>query len=730
MNEFLEQFLLESRELVEQATGDLLGLEENPQDNDRLDSAFRAFHTLKGAAGIVDFAAMGRALHAAEDVLSRLRNGQAPVSAKLVSDSLTCLDQVVQWLDAMQETGEVPTDAEAAADAIVARFADLGKAPATPSPPAASTIWADALIEKYPEPAAAARVAIRYRPDAECFFRGDDPLALMAALPGLLVLDLASGEVWPTLDALDPFACQLVLAALSTASMEAVAAHFGGRGDEIEIKPLAGVPAELTGALSVEARRLLEAQLLLLKEPTVEGAAGRMAAAGRVAANVLRHAGRPADALRIEQVAASLDALSKAIAAVLGGAAIAEAAVSEAGAAVSTQQDATARILRVDVARIDTLVKLTGELTVAKNALGYAAALAQDGADPKALASTLKDQQALFERLINELQQSVLGIRVLPLRHVFQRFPRLVRDMAAALGKSVRLVTEGDATEADKAVVESLFEPLLHLVRNALDHGVETEQDRVKAGKPPIATIHLRGARSGEHVLIEVEDDGRGVDLARVRRVAAERGVVSAEALAAMGDAEVAELIFAPGFSTASEVTNLSGRGVGMDAVRTAVGRLGGRVTLENRPALGARMRLTLPFTLMMTRLMTVEAGGQMFGIPMEAVMETVKVAHDRIVPVGAARAFVLRNRTIPLIDLAEALGEPRPVPPKVEAKVVVVSIGAELGGLEVDRLGERIDVMLKPMDGLLSGMPGIAGTTLLGDGRVLIVLDLRELLQ
>jgi two-component system chemotaxis sensor kinase CheA len=336
----------------------------------------------------------------------------------------------------------------------------------------------------------------------------------------------------------------------------------------------------------------------------------------------------------------------------------------------------------------------------------------------------------LLERLVNELQQSVLSIRVLPLRHVFQRFPRVVREMAAGIGKSVRLVTEGDGTEADKAIVEALFEPLLHMVRNAVDHGVESEQARAAAGKPPVATVYLRGSRNGDHVLVEVEDDGAGIDVANVRRVAAQRGVASAEALAALSDEEAAELIFAPGFSTASTVTDLSGRGVGMDAVRAAVGRLGGRVSLDNRPGLGAKVTLTLPFTVMMTRLMTVEAGGQAFGIPMDAVVETVKVARERIVPVGAARAFVLRNRTVPVIDLAEALGEPRSALASADANVVVIAFGGQVGSLEVDRLGERIDVMLKPMDGLLSGMPGVAGTTLLGDGRVLIVLDLQALLQ
>ena len=726
MNEFVEQFLIESRELVEQATSDLLALEDNPADGDRLDSAFRAFHTLKGAAGIVDFTAMGRALHAAEDVLSRLRTGQEPVTPLLVSDCLTCLDQVVQWLDAMQESGEIPPGADAKADVIVARFASPNAAVAQAPP--LSTNWAEDLLAKHPADRGLAMTALRYRPDEDCFFRGDDPVAALEALPGLVRLEFEASEPWPALDAFEPFTCRLAIIALSTAPREVLTRFCATLGGQVELTALAELAVQDEG-LSREAASLLEAQLLLLDEPAPEGAAGRLAAAGRVAANVLRHLGRAVEARRVEHASSRPDSLRTAIEAVLAGAPVADPDAPDQAAAPAPIADAVPRVLRVDVERVDALVKLTGELMVAKNALGHVARLAQDGADAKGLALALKDQHALFERLVNELQQSVLGIRVLPLRQVFQRFPRLVREMAASVGKPIRLVTEGDAVEADKAIVESLFEPLLHMLRNAVDHGVEPEQARLAAGKPSMATIHLRGARDGEYVHIDVEDDGGGIDVARVRRVAAERGVASADVLKAMSDEEAAELVFAPGFSTASEVTGLSGRGVGMDAVRAAVGRLGGRVTLQNRPGMGARVRLTLPFTVMMTRLMTVEAGGQAFGIPMDAVVETVKVARERIAPVGAARAFVLRNRTIPLIDLAEALGESRETSPGADANVVVVAIGGQLGSLEVDRLGERIDVMLKPMDGLLSGMPGFAGTTLLGDGRVLIVLDLQALL-
>jgi two-component system chemotaxis sensor kinase CheA len=275
-----------------------------------------------------------------------------------------------------------------------------------------------------------------------------------------------------------------------------------------------------------------------------------------------------------------------------------------------------------------------------------------------------------------------------------------------------------------------LFEPLLHVVRNALDHGIEPEAERATARKPAVATLCLRGRREGEHVLVEVEDDGRGMDTARIRNAAIERGIASKEDAAALSEDEVLDLIFVPGFSTAAEVSDVSGRGVGMDAVRTSVERLGGRVQVETRPGAGSTVRFILPFSVMMMRVISVESGGQKFGIPLDAVVETLHVPRDQIHAVGLAQAFILRNRTVPLIDLSQTLGLSLS-PAKSVATVIVVALGdGQLAGLEIDRLGERINVMLKPREGLLSDLPALSGTTMSGDGSVLIILDVREMLR
>lgn len=729
MNEFLEQFLVESRELVAQATDDLLALEERPDDGERLDSAFRGFHTLKGAAGIMDFDPMSRALHAAEDVLSSARAGAIRVTPGLVGDCLTCLDQVVQWLDAWEATGEPRADAAAAADVLVRRFAGareaVGRAPA---PEAES--WAAAVAARRLPPGVTAALAIRFTPASDAFYKGLDPLAAFETLPGLLGFEVEPLEAWPRLEVLDPFACQARLLALFSEDGAALRTHLAQLRGKLEVVALADAGPMRSGELPPATAEILQAQALMLGAAGPDGLAGRVLSAGRAAANALRRSGSVEAAERLERVAQANPADPAGLIVALQGVlskALAPAAAPEAF--TQPAADSALRGLRVDVERVDALVNLAGELTVAKNALGHASAMAAEGADPEALSRLLREQHARLDRLVGELQRAVLNLRILPLRHVFQRLPRVVREMVVALDKPARLVTEGEATEADKAVVENLFEPLMHVLRNALDHGLESAEERAAAGKPPSATIILRARRDGDHVVVEVQDDGRGIDVRRVRETAARRGIASPDALAAMSDAEVTELIFAPGFSTATEVTTVSGRGVGMDAVRSTVERLGGRVTVESRRGEGALVRFTLPFTVMMTRVMTVEAGGQTFGIPLESVLETVRVPRQAIMAVGGARAFVLRDRTVPLIDLRHMLGkvgESSAGP----ADVVVATASAQIGGLEVDRLGERMDVMLKPLDGLLAGTPGIAGATLLGDGRVLLVLDLQELLR
>ncbi len=718
MNEFLQQFLIESREFVEQASEGLLALERAPDSAELLDAVFRAFHTLKGGAGIVEFAAMERAVHAAETLLSDIRAGRHTLTASRVGDCLSCLDQVVQWLDIIERTGSLPTNSEAAADAMVRRLdADAG--------------WVTDLLRRHPLLTTPPASAVRFVPDSDCFYQGEDPVARITSLPNLLAMDMESAAVSPQLNLLDVYQCNLVLAALSGASASELNIHMRGCAGECEIVPIEPAPAASSDpSLSVHAREVLAAQIESLRGTDSQNFIGRVSAAGLTAANVLRFCGKSDQAGLMAAVTEqcliqnATQPLQDAIARVLTGSGPTVADTQES----SRRTEPANRTLRVDAERIDALVRLTSELTVAKNAFGHLVKLAR--AQGNALAASLNDRHSTLERLIRELQTAVLSMRVLPLRSVLQRFPRIVREMASSQDKPLRLEVEGEETEADKAIVEMLFEPLLHIVRNAADHGVETAQQRASRGKPAMATLRIQAARQGDHVLIEVSDDGGGVDIERVRQVALERGAVTEERLGTMTEPEIVALIFAPGFSTATSLTALSGRGVGMDAVRTAVERVGGRVTADSRAGLGTTIRLLLPFSVMMTRVMTVEAGAQVFGIPLDAIVETVRVRQDALAEVGAAQAIVVRERTVPVVELAQALGVAHPSQTAALATIVVTAALGHWVGIKVDQVGEQMEVVLQPLDGLLAGTPGIAGTTMLGDGRVLLVLDIGAMLQ
>lgn len=722
MNEFTSQFLVEARELAEQASKDLLALEERPGDRELLEGVFRGFHTLKGAAGIMEYVAMERLLHRAEDTLQQLRVGERKVEPALIDALLATVGQLMRWFDDVEQMDAMPPEAAADADRMLRLFESAAQQqdPEQPEFRAADLVsWAT----EDGRDVSKARTALRYTPTADAFFRGTDPLALVEKLPGLVALRVSPRTGWPPSTEFSPYDCNLVIEALfSTARIE-LERQLVDKDAQItwqDFEPAA------PGPLGPEARAILEEQLRFLRTDTeVSAEHGRTASAARVALNVFAAAGLSHPSVASAAALHDRHGLAVAIEAAL--ASREPAGASEPVAPVT--RDASASTIRVDVARIDHIVNLTGEILVVKNAIGHWARMAANGADAETLAAALRAQHDILARHLADLQGAAFNLRVLPMDRVFSRFPRLVRETAATLGKQARLVTEGEDTRADKVVVEALFEPLLHIVRNALDHGIETPAERHASGKPAEATLLLRAFREADQVIVELEDDGRGIDLRTIRRLAIERGVVDAAAAAQMSDEQAALMVFAPGFSTAATVTDLSGRGVGMGAVRSAIERVGGEVSLVNRPGRGLTVRLVLPFTIALTKIMTLEAGGQTFGLPFDAIVETVRIPRTSIRPLGQGRAVVLRDRTIPVIDLAQTLDLPAAAPRDTACLLVIWAAGQD-AALEIDRPGERLDMMMKPAEGILAGMPAIAGTSLTGDGKVLIILDPRALLK
>lgn len=638
MDELLAQFLIEGRDLVAQAAGDLAALADDPRAPGAVDSAFRAIHTLKGSVGLFAMGPAEQVLHAAEDVLEAARKG-GMLDRGTIAALVACIDLIDRWIDEMEAAGAL--DAGAARDAA-ALLARLGRQEAN-APPGASQAWMADLAERRPAVLGAASgplVAFRYTPDPDCFFQGEDPLAIVAAVPALVSLEiLPAAGYWPVLAEIEPFRCGSVLEGISAAPLVDVAAAF----------------------------RLV---------------------AHQVACHVLEHPSNP------------------------------QPSEPDRSDALSTS------VLRVEAGRLDALADGLAALIVATNALTPLAETAArtDGS----LAASIRGAQAEIESRMAELQRSIARVRLVPLAPTLRRLPRMVREIADALGKPVNFAMRGEQLEVDKQIADALFEPLLHLLRNAIDHGIEDAATRAAAGKPEPGTVTLSARREGDAIVVTLADDGAGMDPQRLRDAAVARGLLTEAAARALSDAAALRLIFAPGFSTARATTAVSGRGVGMDAVQAAIDKLRGTIAIDSAPGQGTRFVLRLPANALTTRLLVVEAGGERYGVALDQIVETVRVGREALLPVGEGLACVLRGRTVPVLSLAALLGGAQDDAP--HAKLLVTRSAGERVALRVDGFAERLDTVVRPPSGLLANLPGIAGSALMGDGSVLLVLDLPEL--
>lgn len=622
----LPQFILEGRELAEHAGEALLALEGGDVAA-AVDAALRAFHTLKGSAGLFDLAELGALMHLAEGRLEEVRAAGVAPEPELVTILLETVAETERWLDALDIAGAPSAADRSSAAELEIRLARRHDAPAREAPGRPVDEWAGALAAKL-SPGASA-IAIRYRPDAQAYFHGEDPLDLIGKVPGLLSLELRREPDAPADDSYALFHCDLVLTALCEATDTEVEAALRLVRDQVELVPVRG----------------------------------RAAPAGE-----------------------------------------------------------TQRALRVAPERVDELAALLDETIIAKNALAHAIGELAGATGIRALA----ERQAMLDRSLADLHAAVAGLRLAPLAPLFTRLTRQTRELAAQLGKEAELTVAGGEVAVDKGIVDGLLEPLVHLLRNALDHGVETPEARVAAGKPARAALRLSARSEGPLAVIELSDDGRGLDLPRIRALAIERGLLSRDAAPDLSDEATHELVFTPGFSTAGRVTDVSGRGVGLDAVRAAIGRLGGRVRLSSRPDAGTIAQLSVPLRAVMTKIAVVSAGGRRYGAPLQAIREIIRLPTAEVASIRAGRAFVLRDEVLPLVSLSELMGGR---PPEGDLLTVMVVARADQAvGVAVERVGERIEAPVRPATGLLSSLPGLQGTLVEGDGQVLMVLDLEAL--
>ena len=686
-----ELFRQEAQELLEQLEQSLLDLSDRQQDQDLIDSTFRALHTIKGSGSMFGFDAVAAFTHYVETAFDLVRKGTVPLTAEIVTVALAAKDHIRNLIEnpgsgAESQGSEILSRLEQA----VASASPASALPAAEAGQAAKsreTLDNTAGDQERPASVAADKPAesrtayrIRLRLPKDCMATGTNPLLLLDELIALgEARVIALSDAVPPLEALDPFDC-----------------HIGWEVHLVTAKPKAAIEDVFLFVLD-------EMELSIETE----------------------EAEKPAAA---DPVPATPKAEELAPAPVVAPTASAATATPKPAAAPARTDSPTARndagqgkggaagSIRVPAERLDELMDRVGELVIAQSRLKQVAASTTD-IQVKAIAEEI-------ERLALELRDTTMGVRMVPIASLFGRFRRLVHDLANELGKEITLTTSGEETELDKTVIERLNDPLIHLIRNSIDHGLESAQQRQETGKQPQGNIHLSARHSGDKVLISISDDGRGLDRNRIQAKAEENGLLAPGTK--LSDAELFQVIFQPGFSTAQQVTNLSGRGVGMDVVKRTIEALRGSIDIASTPGQGTTITLRLPLTLAIIDGLLVRVGAGRYVIPLSAVEECVElppVEEQR----SSGRNFLnIRGDLVPFLRLREMFATQQP--PDPFQKVVIVSSGDTRVGLVVDQVIGDHQTVIKSLSKLHAKVGTFSGATILGDGTVALILEIAHL--
>jgi len=784
----LTDFLEEARDLVGNLNQGLLELEKNPEGNSELvNDIFRYFHNIKGNSGIIGYRELNALTHEAETLLNRVRKGEMQTSHGIIDLLLAVVDLIEELLGRIDtESGKATpmditlmaavlqssTDAgvlnvpeqymavlapdfegsaaapEGGASAPhVAAPAEENSAPAWEGDPevVATTGVAAAATESTPTPAPG------YDPEDVAIFEQTAlhqhkslDMAMEMLRKDATQRDIIDG-VFRSLTTLQNSCGYMGLTEVKGYAERTAALVDQARKSDMGFELMLDI---LSQEISILKDMVLAALVHIKGEDLVATAPETAPAPKQEAAPAAAPKPEPKPAAskpepKPEPVApqpepkpepkpapAPKPAAPKSVPAppaVKPAPPTAAQAAFEAGQA---PQQKGATTIRVDHQKLDHLMNLIGELIINRNRYSMLAKALEDGhEDVSTVAQQLTETTYAMARISDDLQDTIMKVRMVPVHTVFSRFPRLVRDLSRKSGKQVELITEGEETELDKSVGEEIGDPLVHLIRNSVDHGLEPEDERVAAGKSPTGHVWLRAYHKGNSVAIEVEDDGRGIDPEKMRLVGVKKGLVTAEEAKLLDDRQAVDLIFAPGFSSAEKITDVSGRGVGMDVVKTNIKNLKGNIQINTEVGRGSRFTLTLPLTLAIIDALMVQVGNAVYAIPLDAVSETTKIEVERLSEVNHRKAITLRGEVLGIIELSDLLDLPSNAENREILPVVIIHDNDRRLGIVVDRLLERQEIVIKPLGQYLNGFEirGISGATIMGDGSVVLILDPHE---
>ncbi|WP_130903482.1 chemotaxis protein CheA [Pseudomonas sp. Sample_22] len=743
--EILQDFLVEAGEILEQLSEQLVELESRPDDADLLNAIFRGFHTVKGGAGFLQLNELVECCHIAENVFDILRKGERRVDSELMDVVLEALDAVNSMFSEVRERGPI-TAATPELLAALARLAEPQSADeAAPAPvaevveePAAQSESGDITDNEFEQLLDSLNAV---KAQAEAPAAAPAPAADTAASDEITdaefesLLDQLHGKGQFAVDAVAPAAPaapQAPKAAgdssdITDDEFEALLDQLHGKGnfavDALE-SAIASVPTPAAPTAAAAGSDLITDHEFesLLDELHGKGKFTEVGATAGTATGASASVAAPvAKAAAPKPVAKAPEPKAEAAKPAPAAAAPAPARAPAAPPAEKPASEAETTV-RVDTARLDEIMNMVGELVLVRNRLVRLGANSADEAMSKAVSN--------LDVVTADLQTAVMKTRMQPIKKVFGRFPRLVRDLARQLKKEINLELVGEETDLDKNLVEALADPLVHLVRNAVDHGIESPEEREASGKARGGKVILAAEQEGDHILLSISDDGKGMDPNVLRSIAVKRGVMDKDAADRLSDTECYNLIFAPGFSTKTEISDVSGRGVGMDVVKTKISQLNGSINIFSAKGQGSKIVIKVPLTLAIMPTLMVMLGNQAFAFPLVNVNEIFHLDLSTTNVVDGQEVVIVRDKALPLFYLKRWLVSSAAHEEQREGHVVILSVGTQRIGFVVDQLVGQEEVVIKPLGKMLQGTPGMSGATITGDGRIALILDVPSMLK
>ncbi len=727
-DEILQDFLVEADEILEKLGEQLVDLEQNPQDSELLNAVFRGFHTIKGGAGFLALTALVEVCHHAEDVFNILRQGDRIVDATLMDAFLRVTDSVNDMFDEIKE-GIDPTPADPELIQTLEKFlSEEGTAPepeATPESDPASSTETEAPLPEMSSSDEGNNVTTSVSSDE---ITDDEFESLLDQLHGGAAPGVA-GTSQPEAK-VSAEECSGAESTPNTPNDEITDDEFESLLDQLHdggapkgsLTPVSnGIDTEAASKCVDDCDIASDGSLITEDEfedllDQLHGKIEKPASTSKGTSTVTPVTSSDESKVKKDTPTAS----EKKPVATASATVTPDKPVSKKKEGAPAQAETS---VRVDTKRLDDIMNLVGELVLVRNRLSTLEASKSD--------ETMTQAVANLDLVTTDLQNSVMKTRMQPIKKVFGRFPRVVRDLARSLNKEVGLELFGEETDLDKNLVEALADPLVHLIRNSVDHGIEMPDVRKKTGKNPAGSVVLSAAQEGDHILLTIDDDGAGMDANKLRNIAISKGLFDEDSAARLDDKECFNLIFMPGFSTKEEISDISGRGVGMDVVKTRIAQLNGSIEINSELGKGSRIAIKLPLTLAIMPTLMVLLGEQVFALPLVSVVEIFNLDLTESKIIDGQSVVLIRNKALPIFYLREWLikGARRGELQK-EGHVVIVSSGAQQVGFVVDQLIGQEEVVIKPLGSMLHGTRGLAGATITGNGKISLILDVPELLM